>query len=180
MIAGPSSPSRKNFAPPLIGAALGYTGGLLLLIGAFAALATFGAFSGGFLLGSSLVAAPFVSLGLLTSILILLSSSMLYNRPEEHFVWGWLILFFGIIGLGPWNFFGMFAIGSILSIAGGFYGLAFQPYQVSAATAGAGGTSVPESGFTPASFLKNCIHCGASIPIAAETCSSCGKPQKRA
>jgi hypothetical protein len=175
MIAAPSSPSRKNFAPPLIGAALGYIGGFLLLIGTLAAFVTFGAFSGGLLLSSSLVAAPFLSLGLVTSILILLSSSMLYNRPEEHFVWGWVILFFGLIGFGPWNFFGMYAIGSVLSIAGGFYGLAFQPYQVSVSSAG-----VPESGPTPASFLKNCIHCGASIPIAAESCTSCGKSQKRA
>ena len=86
-----------------------------MFIGALAALVSFGAFSGGLLLGSSLVTAPFVSLGLVTSILIMLSSSMLYNRPEEHFVWGWLILFFGIIGFGPWNFFGLYGIGSILS-----------------------------------------------------------------
>jgi hypothetical protein len=142
-----------------------------LLIGAFVALATF---TGGLLFSSPLVVAVSASLGLLTSILILLSSSMLYNRPEEHFVWGWLILFFGLVGFGPWNFFGAYAIGSVLSIAGGFYGLAFQPYQVPVSSAG-----VPESGPTPPSFLKNCIHCGTSIPIAAETCISCGKPQKR-
>lgn len=172
-MAGPSSPSKKNLAPPRIGAYLGYVGGFLLLIGAFAALVTFGSAP---FLGSFLVSAPFVSLGLVTSILTLVSSSMLYNRPEEHFVWGWIILFFGLVGFGPWNFFGMYAIGSVLSIAGGFYGLAFQPYEASVSS----GATVAESGPTPASFLKNCIHCDASIPIAAETCGSCGKPQKRA
>ena len=174
MTARPSSPSQNNLAPPIIGAALGYIGGFLLLVGAFAALVTFGASPGSIFLGSSLIVASFISLGFVTSILVLVSSSMLYNRPEEHFVWGWLILFFGLVGFGPWNFFGMFAIGSVIAIAGGFYGLAYQPYQVTP------GPRVAESDSTPASYLKNCIHCGASIPIAAETCSSCGKPQKRA
>ena len=172
MMAGPCSPSQKKFAPPLVGAVLGYIGGLLLLIGAFAALVTFGASPGSIFLGSSLIAASFISLGFVTSILVLLSTNLLYNRPEERFVWGWLIVFFGLVGFGPWNFFGFFAIGSILSIAGGFYGLAFQPYEISAST-------VAESDTTPASFLKKCIHCGTSIPIAAETCSSCDKPQKK-
>lgn len=174
MMTGPSSPSQKNLAPPVVGAILGYIGGLLLLLGALAALVTFGASPGNIFLGSPLIVGSFVSLGFVTSVLVLLSTSMLYNRPEEHFVWGWLILFFGLVGFGPWNFFGFFAMGSVLSIAGGFYGLAHQPYQVTSE-----GTTA-ESGPTPANFRKNCIHCGASIPIAAETCSSCGKPQKRA
>lgn len=172
MIPVPGSP-RKDYTPPIVGVALGYLGGLLLLIGVFAAYVSFGlgSFSGGLSI-SLLGTAALVSLGLLTSILTLVSSSMLYNRPEEHFVWGFLILFFGIIGFGPWNYFGLYAIGSVLTVIGGFYGLAFQPHEASGMT--------PRPDPTPASFLKNCIHCGANIPIAAETCSSCGKPQKRA
>jgi hypothetical protein len=111
MIVDASPPSQRNFAPPLMGAILGYVGGVLLFIGALAALATF---MGGLLYGSALIVTVSLSLGLLTSILILLSSSMLYNRPKDHFVWGWMILFFGLIGFGPWNFFGAYAIGSIL------------------------------------------------------------------
>ena len=176
MLTSSSSPSQKNLAPPRIGAYLGYVGGFLLLVGAFVSFATFGGSPGSIFLGSSLIVASIVSLGLVTSILVLVSSSMLYNRPEEHFVWGWMILFFGLVGFGPWNFFGMFAIGSVLSIAGGFFGLAFQPYEASVSSR----ATTAESGPTPASFLKNCIHCGASIPIAAETCGSCGKSQKRA
>ena len=95
-----------------------------MLVGALAALAIF---SGGLLYGNTFVVAASVGLGLVTSVLTLLSSSMLYNKPRRTFVWGWLILFLGIIGFGPWNFFGMYAIGSIFSVAGGFYGLAFQP-----------------------------------------------------
>lgn len=133
MLTTPSFKSRKELAPPLFGVALGYLGGLVLFIGALAAVVSFGGFSGAFFLSGS-AGYAFVSLGFVTSILTFLSSSMLYNRPEEHHVWGWIILFFGIIGLGPWNFFGVYAVGSVLSIAGGFYGMMFQPYEVSVPT----------------------------------------------
>jgi len=33
------------------------------------------------------------------------------------------------------------------------------------------------SGYTPKSFLKNCVKCGKEIPIASEECQYCGTKQ---
>jgi hypothetical protein len=153
-------------------AAFSAVGGFLLLAGAVGALLSFGG-SRSVLLSAPQVGSAFFGLGFLTGVLVLAGAGMIYARPDEHLVWGWLVIVFGLVGFGPWNYFGAYSIGSILSIIGGVMGLAFQYSEVSVPA-----MSKPDS--TPPSFLKNCVHCGAQIPIAAETCSSCGKPQKRA
>jgi len=63
-------------------------------------------------------------IGLASGILVVISAIMLNARPEEHTVWGTVILVFSII-----SFLGMggFLIGAILGIVGGALALSWKP-----------------------------------------------------
>ena len=71
----------------------------------------------GFMWGFSLVA-------LVAGLIVIVGGIMLQARPEEHMLWGILVLIFSIV-----SFVGMggFMIGALLGIAGGALALSWRP-----------------------------------------------------
>ena len=74
----------------------------------------------GFMWGFSLVA-------LVAGLIVIVGGIMLQTRPEEHMLWGILVLIFSIV-----SFVGMggFMIGALLGIAGGALALSWRPRSV--------------------------------------------------
>jgi hypothetical protein len=64
------------------------------------------------------------AVGLVSGVIILLGSVMLYSRPGKAQTWGALILTFSVV-----SFFGMggFLLGAILGIVGGVLALTWHP-----------------------------------------------------
>lgn len=113
------------FVLGLIGGVLILLEGLLLVIAASVA-SSFGSFPGmpvatGFLEGLLMAIAAIV---LIFALVVILSSVMLYMRPDGHVAWGVILLLFSIISL---IFAGGFYIGGILGLVGGILGIVFRP-----------------------------------------------------
>ncbi len=70
-------------------------------------------------------------LSLFSGVIIILGAIMLKTRPQEHMVWGILILVFSIVSLAG---MGGYFIGAILGIIGGAYALSYRPRTASAQT----------------------------------------------
>jgi len=64
---------------------------------------------------------------LIAGLIVIVGAIMLQTRPEEHMLWGILVLIFSIV-----SFIGMggFMIGALLGIAGGALALSWRPRSV--------------------------------------------------
>ena len=69
----------------------------------------------------------FSLVALIAGLIVIVSGIMLQTRPEEHMLWGILVLIFSIV-----SFVGMggFMIGALLGIAGGALALSWRPRSV--------------------------------------------------
>ncbi|MCP8322816.1 MAG: DUF6114 domain-containing protein [Candidatus Methylarchaceae archaeon HK02M2] len=65
----------------------------------------------------------FSIIGLISGILILLSSVLLYSKPKDHIAWGIVIIIFSALSL-----FGMggFVLGALLGLAGGILAIVWE------------------------------------------------------
>ena len=104
------------FVLSLIGGIFGILGAIVwLIVGAiFALFPTFG-------LGASLLGV----IGLVFSIIVILGGVMMYVKPEQHVMWGVIVLILTIVSI-PFTFAGAI-IGFILGLIGGILGIVFKP-----------------------------------------------------
>jgi hypothetical protein len=114
---------------------LSLIGGIfILLVGALiaAVFATLGGLLGGFGLGDfGMGMALLGTVGLIVGLIIIVAAAMLYMRPQQHVIWGVLILILAIVSI-PFAF-GGFIIGFILALVGGILGIVFKPQAPMAA-----------------------------------------------
>ncbi len=108
---------------------LSLIGGIFMLLGSliWLALGAFMAFFPTFGLGVTLLGA----IGLIFSIIVILGGVMMYTRPEQHVMWGVIVLILSIVNI-PFTFAGII-IGFILGLIGGILGLVFKPSMPMAA-----------------------------------------------
>jgi hypothetical protein len=80
-------------------------------------------FTGGYY-GSTAFLAVASLVGLVCGVIVIIGAAMLRVRPQEHVMWGTLILIFAAI-----SFVGMggFFIGAILGIIGGAFAVSYRP-----------------------------------------------------
>ncbi len=99
---------------------LSLIGGIFIIIGGLYIAAIGALFT--FLIGG--IGAVFGVVGIVFGILVLLGAVMMYSKPEQHSMWGAIVLVFSIIALpAAWGF----GIGSLLGFIGGILGLVFKP-----------------------------------------------------
>lgn len=110
------------FVLSLIGGIFGLLGALVWL-----ALGAFLAFFPTFGLGVTLLGV----IGVLFSIIMMLGGVMMYTKPEQHVMWGAIVLIMSIVSI-PFTFAGLI-IGFILGLVGGILGLVFKPQAPMAA-----------------------------------------------
>jgi len=63
-------------------------------------------------------------LGLFSGIVIVISAVMLWMRPQDHLIWGILILVFALVSFAD---MGGYFIGAILGIIGGAFAISYRP-----------------------------------------------------
>lgn len=113
----------------LIGGIIIFLVGLLVLAIASALNTLLGVTGAGTYGGFVGVAMAFTTVGLigaLTGILVIVFGVLMYVRPQQHVIWGVLVLVLSIVsvfGLGG------FILGMILGIVGGILGIVFKPSQ---------------------------------------------------
>ena len=129
---------------PVTAYILSLIGGLLILVGSIIAFTWFmyggavwgvyggmmGGMMGGYqgMMGSFGVPLGFTLgfslMGLVSGIIIIVSTIMLSTRPSEHVAWGTIILIFSVISfLGMGGFF----VGAILGLVGGAFAISWKP-----------------------------------------------------
>lgn len=138
---------------PTIAFGLSLTGALLIVVGSLLFLVIFPG------------AALFFGLALLFGVIALLGSLLLYAFPDQHVMWGVVVLIFSalsLIGVGG------FVVGSILAIIGGALGLSWSPVMTSSAAPMPGPYGVPVMPW------RLCMGCGRWIPWAYNVCPLCG------
>lgn len=69
--------------------------------------------------------------GLLFGLIIIIGGVMMYTKPEQHVMWGAIVLILSIVSI-PFSFAGLI-IGFILALVGGILGLVFKPSMPMAA-----------------------------------------------
>lgn len=108
---------------------LSLIGGIFILLGGAivaAIAATFGGFLsmlgfGDFGLGLAMVG----TLGVIFGLLVIIGGVMMYMRPQQHVMWGVLVLILAIVSI-PFSLVGLL-IGFILALIGGILGIVFKP-----------------------------------------------------
>ncbi len=68
-------------------------------------------------------------LGLISGIIIIVGAVMLRARPEDHLIWGTLILIFALVSLAD---MGGYFIGALLGIIGGAFAISYRPRRTEA------------------------------------------------
>ena len=103
-------------------------------------------------------------LGLVMGLLMIVSAVMLYAKPQQHVIWGVLLLVFSLVSIISG---GGFVIGLILGLVGGILGIVFKPMpaMMAGATMGA-----------PPGGAMTCPYCGGAVNMTTRTCTMCGKP----
>jgi hypothetical protein len=141
---------------------LSIIGGVFILLGGLAEIAvgsvvsslTFG-FAGG-----SLIA--FGALGVVLGILILVFGILVNSHPENHVLYGVLIVVFSIVSLT--SFAGGFVIGFILALIGGILALVWKP------------TPAPVYYAPSPPVQRVCPKCGRVVDPSVRFCPHCGNP----
>ena len=115
---------------------LSLIGGIFILLGGAFIAAVAGILSGLFAmagfgdfgLGLTMVGV----LGILIGLIIIVGGVMMYMKPQQHVVWGVLVLILALVSI-PFSVAGGFVIGFILALIGGILGLVFKPSMPMAA-----------------------------------------------
>lgn len=126
-----------------------------LIIAAIGAALTF--FIGG--IGALLGVAAIV-----VGLLIIVFAIMLHSRPEQHVIWGALLIVFSIISL-PVSL-GGFVIGFLLTLIGGILAVVWHPPAAAPAQYAGPMQVCLKCGTQRTSPAPFCAHCGASFPAA--------------
>ncbi len=136
---------------------LSLLGGLFIIVGGLFGLLLF---NYSYYYGSNLA---FVAVAVTTGIVVLAGCAMLYVRPDQHVIWGVIIVVFSVLSLFSWvgGLFGGFFIGMVLGIVGGCLAIAWSP-----------GTTY---GGMPRA-VRFCTGCGRYVPIGYPFCPFCGTP----
>jgi hypothetical protein len=114
--------------------------------------------------------------GLLSGVMMILGSIMMYWKPSQHAIWGAIVLVFSAVS---WvGAFGGLLIGFILGLVGGILGITWKSHGVPA--------NVTVRNVTPASSQRQqtvaqqggsfCASCGSPLQSGARACSACGAP----
>ena len=152
---------------------LSLIGGIFILIGG-AILATAGSFISGLgtiagfgAVGNTLLILGIV--GVIFGLLVIVGGVMMYVNPAKHTMWGVIVLVLSILS---WvTAIGGLVIGFLLGLIGGILGLVFKPSMAPSPMPPSGMGAMPTS--TMAGGMT-CRNCGASIPMGATKCPSCG------
>lgn len=141
---------------------LGLLGGIFMLIGSFVifsiALATVVVFSFFGLNAASLLA--LAAVGLIVAVAMIVFSVLMYLRPQDHVVFGVLVLVLALVGFVT-CFFGGFVIGMILGIIGGAIGIGHKP-------------TPPAPVVMHVQSARMCPKCGRAIDNLVAFCPHCG------
>ncbi|HYB92870.1 MAG TPA: DUF6114 domain-containing protein [archaeon] len=136
---------------------LSLIGGIIILLVGFVVMVV-GAIVSFFIGG---LGGIFGLLGVAWCILMIICAFMLNSQPEQHVIWGVLIL---VLSLLSWvGAFGGLFIGFLLGLIGGILGISWKP----SATA-----KIPQA-TTPT--MRICQQCGRSVDTNVRFCPYCGK-----
>jgi len=138
---------------------LSLIGGILVLLVSLG-LAVIGAALTFFLAG---IGGVFGLWGVVCGIIMIVGGMMMNSHPDQHTVWGTIVLVFSILSLAS---SGGLVIGFILGLIGGALGIAWRPQLVE-----------PPQRVTPTQTmsLRICTNCGRAIDPNARFCPACGK-----
>lgn len=152
-------------ARPVAAFVLGLIGGIFILLGGLVIL-----------IGAPFPLGIFAVLGIVFGILVIVGSVVMFAQPNQHVVWGVIILVFSATSI---IVFGGFIVGLVLGVLGGILGIAWRPE-------GYLGGPVP----TPQSFAgpygvpvmpwRMCMGCGRWIAWTFNVCPLCGTAAPRA
>jgi hypothetical protein len=127
----------------------------VILCGLF--LAVVGALVTFFALG---IGAVFGLWGVICGVIMVVGGAIMNSRPQQHWMWGMIVLIFSILSLGSLG--GLF-MGFILGLIGGALGMAWRPSPAEPVQPmnlwvcpSCGGTANPNASFCP--------HCGRQMP----------------
>lgn len=153
---------------PTAAMVLGLIGGIFILIGGLVFI-LIGSVVGAIMAGTQGAGAQNLiyalgGLGILSGLLVIVGSVMLYTKPEKHAMWGAIVLVFSLISLVT---SGGFFIGFILALIGGILGIIFKPAPAMGAPGAWAPMAQPTGGM-------HCPKCGAAAPMGASNCPNCG------
>ncbi len=136
---------------------LSLLGGLFIIVGGLVGLVFF---PYSYFYGTNVA---FVAVAISTGIVVLAGTAMLYVRPDQHLIWGVIIVVFSVMSIFSWigGLFGGFFIGMVFGIVGGCLAIAWNP----------GGTYGGAS-----RMVRVCMGCGRYVPIGYPYCAFCGTP----
>lgn len=155
----PPPPSTEK---PTTAMVLSIIGGVFILLGGLAEIAVGSILSSltlGFAGGSLVI---FGALGAVLGILILVFGILVNAHPENHVVYGVLILVFSIVSLT--SFFGGFFIGFLLGLIGGILAIVWKP------------TPTPVYYAPSPPVQRVCPKCGRVVDPSVRFCPACGNP----
>ena len=109
---------------------LSLIGGIFILLGALLWLIV-GQFLAFLAIDIGLGATLMGVVGIVMALIIMIGGVMMYMKPEQHVVWGVIVLILSIVSI-PFSFAGA-VIGFILALVGGILGLVFKPQMPMAA-----------------------------------------------
>ncbi|MGD0330392.1 MAG: DUF6114 domain-containing protein [Nitrososphaeria archaeon] len=100
--------------------------------------------------------------GVVCGIIMIVGGTMMNGHPDQHNMWGTIVLVFPILSLAG----GGLIIGFILGLIGGALSIAWRPQMVE-----------PPQRFTPTQTtnLRICTNCGNAVETNARFCPSCCK-----
>ncbi len=101
--------------------------------------------------------------GVVCGIIMIVGGTMMNGHPNQHAMWGTIVLIFSILSLAS---SGGLIIGFILGLIGGASGIAWRPQMVE-----------PLQRVTPTQTmnLRICTNCGNAVDTNAHFCPTCGK-----
>lgn len=117
---------------PVAAFILSLVGGILILLPSLFITVIAGLYSWygmyGWGMGWGLLGFPgiVIAISLISGIIILIGSIMLYMRPQEAALWGTLVVIFSVLSLAG---MGGFFIGFLLALIGGILALVWKPKQ---------------------------------------------------
>ena len=111
----------------LIGGIIIFLVGLLILALASALNAILGSTGAGAVpgfVGFAMAISTIGYIGIITGLLVIIGGVMMYVRPQQHVIWGVVVLVISIVSI-----FGLggFFLGLILGVIGGILGIVFKP-----------------------------------------------------
>jgi Family of unknown function (DUF6114) len=105
---------------------LSLIGGIFILLGAIVVLALASMLGGLMIIGGADPALAYIygAVGLIFAILVLVGAVMIWMKPQQHVVWGVVVLLFSLFSIITT---GGFFIGLILGLIGGILGIVWKP-----------------------------------------------------